>query len=534
MGRARTVAWLAAAFAAGAPLGWYGAIPLKRALLHRSSAVVVAPPAAFQPALAARNHPDAVGSEQVVGASYHGSESRELHRLMSPDSGSSDESAGLGRSQPPRPMDVCGTGVDRRLCVADDTEGAARDNPDGNWMVGMRAPDLPITAGAGLQRFFRYLTESTRGRAVFRAWLKRSGRYHDVVARELADRGMPLDLEAVVFVESGYSPTAISSQGAVGLWQFMPDTARVYGLTVDHDYDERRSVEKATAAATRFLGDLYERFGSWELALAAYDMGYKRLVQQLDDMDADDYWALSRVPGVLPDETVQYVPRVLAVAVLLRNLDRFGFDEVRLDEAVPAENLEVPGGTPLRLVARAAGTSVDKLRALNPELLAARIPDRGIEFDLHVPARGIARARTMLPRLLAGDAEETEGVGDAFDWGSDELPPRRRAPAPTLDADRDAHPVGAPAVDTFVVLYRVDEGETLSAIARRFGVSESRIIADNHLDPEAQLPTGRVLELHPPKAIAPAPTEDRTLDSRAPSAAPRSVPDSPKLLAHKP
>jgi len=154
----------------------------------------------------------------------------------------------------------------------------------------------------------------------------------------------------------------------MGLWQFMPGTAHVYGLAVDEDFDERRSIEKATDAGTRYLSDLYERFGSWELAMAAYDMGYGRLTQRVQELSTNDYWTLSLVRGAIPDEALAYVPKVIAVALLLRNLDRFGFDEVQQDQPMTSSELEVPGGTPLRLVARAAGTSVERLRVLNPEL----------------------------------------------------------------------------------------------------------------------------------------------------------------------
>jgi membrane-bound lytic murein transglycosylase D len=338
------------------------------------------------------------------------------------------------RPQTSHPSSVCGTGPERRLCNADDVDPGSAPAPEGNWMVGLRAPDLPVHASVRVERFFRYLTESTNGRKLFRAWLKRSGRYHDVVARALHDRGMPQDLEALVFVESGYSPTAVSSEGAMGLWQFMPGTAHVYGLAVDEDFDERRSVEKATEAGVRYLSDLYERFGSWELAMAAYDMGYGRLTQRVQELSTNDYWTLSLVRGAIPDEALAYVPKIIAVALLLRNLDRFGFDEVQQDPPLTASALDVPGGTPLRIVARAAGTSVERLHQLNPELLSAYVPDRGTTIPLNVPSRGVARANTMLPRLLAhfhpGAGGTEEGVDDRFDWGSEELlpTPTRRAP----------------------------------------------------------------------------------------------------------
>ena len=370
-----------------------------------------------------------------------------------------------------------------------------------------------------MERFFKYLTESTAGRKVFRSWLKRSGRYHDIVARHLQERGLPQDVEALAFVESGYSPTAVSSEGATGMWQFMAGTARAYGLAVDGDYDERRSVEKSTDSATRYLSDLYERFGSWELAFAAYDMGYGRLTHRIQDVSTNDYWTLSLVPGALPDEALAYVPKVLAVALVLRNLDRFGFDDVPTDSPVSVSDMEVPGGTPLSLVARAAGTSVDQLRMLNPEILTSTVPDRLTPLSIHLPSRGLARASTMLPRLLSRwrPQESDERVDDGFDWGTDELAPVRRRTAPSgpwndplaasgRDAANESEPSDDPGADDppagapVVVFYRVDDGETLAMIARRFGVRASRIIADNHLDPVAKLQKGMLLRISAPRA----------------------------------
>ena len=431
---------------------------------------------------------------------------------------------------------MCGTGVERRLCNADDVDPGAVAAPAGNWMVGLRAPDIPVHASVRVERFFRYLTESTGGRKLFRNWLKRSGRYHDVVARALHDRGMPQDLEALVFVESGYSPTAVSSEGAAGLWQFMPGTAHVYGLAVDEDYDERRSIEKSTEAATRYLSDLYERFGSWELAMAAYDMGYGRLTQRVQELSTNDYWTLSLVRGAIPDEALAYVPKIIAVALLLRNLDRFGFDEVSLDPPMMASELEVPGGAPLRIVARAAGTSVERLRQLNPELLTGSVPDRGTPISIRVPSRGVARANTMLSRLLAHwhpGAEER--VDDGFDWGADELlsTPSRRTPrisfwddpmggSPPSNAsidvpapaalDREAAEGSAAEGETAVVFYRVDDGETLPGIARRFGIRASRVVADNRLDPAAKLQKGMLLKLHVPRTALSRLASERPLD----------------------
>jgi membrane-bound lytic murein transglycosylase D len=532
---ARTAALLTSVFSAGITLG-YGAVPTQFTRAVGASLGLAPSHEASVAAPSVSPGTDPSAAVAAAGPAY-GGESSELRVLRSPEFEVFGERSGAPRPQTSRPSSVCGTGVDRRLCAADDADPQAPAGAQANWMVGLRAPDLPVHASVRVERFFRYLTESTNGRKLFRNWLKRSGRYHDVVARALHDRGLPQDLEAVVFVESGYSPTAVSSEGAVGLWQFMPGTAHVYGLAVDEDYDERRSIQKATDSAIRYLSDLYERFGSWELAMAAYDMGYGRLTQRVQELSTNDYWTLSLVRGAIPDEALAYVPKVIAVALLLRNLDRFGFDEVQQDAPLLSSELDVPGGTPLRLVARAAGTSVDRLHLLNPELLTGFVPDRGTQMTLHVPSRGVARANTMLPRLLQHwhpGAEEREG--DGFDWGSDELgaapaarrvprmsslwndpfatPGAGRPPIDTQDPEAAERDQGADTTDgeTVVVFYRVDDGETLAGIARRFGIRSARIVVDNRLDPSAKLQKGMLLKLHVPRAALSRLASERPLD----------------------
>jgi membrane-bound lytic murein transglycosylase D len=543
---ARTAALLTSVFSAGITLG-YGAVPAQVTRALSSRVGLTAPVQQETGYVAPTGAPIGPGTSALPAGTSHGPESSELQVLRSPEfemfgeraaAAHGEHGPAVPRPQTSRPSSVCGTGPERRLCNADDVDPGSAPAPEGNWMVGLRAPDLPVHASVRVERFFRYLTESTSGRKLFRAWLKRSGKYHDVVARALHDRGMPQDLEALVFVESGYSPTAVSSEGAMGLWQFMPGTAHVYGLAVDEDFDERRSVEKATEAGVRYLSDLYERFGSWELAMAAYDMGYGRLTQRVQELSTNDYWTLSLVRGAIPDEALAYVPKIIAVALLLRNLDRFGFDEVQQDPPLTSSALDVPGGTPLRIVARAAGTSVERLHQLNPELLSAFVPDRGTTIPLNVPSRGVARANTMLPRLLAhfhpGAGGGEEGVDDRFDWGSEELlpSPTRRAPRtsslwndpmttqptprPSLEmaeaAEREPEDSASAEADTAVVFYRVDEGETLPGIARRFGIKTARVVADNRLDPAAKLQKGMLLKLHVPRSALSRLASERPLD----------------------
>ncbi len=293
--------------------------------------------------------------------------------------------------------------------------------PPPSWLTNLQPIDLPIDRPERVGRALQWLTGTERGRDFAIAGIRRSGRYAAEISRMLYARKLPRALLAVAMVESGFKPDAVSPAGAAGLWQLMPATAQDAGLVVADHYDERRGFEKATGAALDLLGALHLSTGSWDLALAAYDLGLGRLRKTLARYDADDYWTLVETEGALPDETRAYVPMVLACALLLENLDAFGLEGVERDRPAPAVDLEVPAGTKLAVVARAAATSLVALRALNPEILAGdAVPDEAL--SLHLPADGLSRARVMLPTLLAGGADFepwTLSVPADFDWGGD-------------------------------------------------------------------------------------------------------------------
>ncbi len=286
------------------------------------------------------------------------------------------------------------------------------------WMSGLRKLDIPFNSYPRIEKYVHYWTASNEGRRIFRTWLRRSGKYRAEVDKALGSRKLPMDLAALVFVESGFSPTAKSKAGAVGLWQLMPATAKEFGLIVEKDYDERRSVAKSSEAAVDHLASLYGKLGAWENVLAAYDLGARALYKKQQAFEASDFWNLSQIEGALPKETVRYVPQILAFALVLKNLDRFGYDTLKLEMPVVTSDLDVPAGVPLALVAQASGTSVAKLRELNPEFLRDYVPDAATV--VHIPAGGLARARVMLPHLLFDMESSPDQAGQPeFDWGKE-------------------------------------------------------------------------------------------------------------------
>jgi membrane-bound lytic murein transglycosylase D len=357
---------------------------------------------------------------------------------------------------------------------------------------------------------------------MFETWLKRSGKYQDMIQAELRDRRLPEDLIWLAMIESGFDAKARSPAGAVGLWQFMPATGEVYGLMQNRHFDQRRNPRLATQAAAHHLRDLYMRFGQWDLALAAYNMGYEQLLNAIDRYGTSDFNELSRQEAI-PSETAAYVPKIMAAAIVANNLEHFGFDKVEPSRPVDAAEIAVPPGTPIKALAKAAGVSTSTVRGLNPDILGDRVPPGRGDFLLMVPADTLARARAALPGLIDTDQLGVEdSVLDPVDLvggrepsrkvraPSDDddsllslLPPpkRRRALRDALDRDRDDgddEDLMRPSrkrKGRETVMYKVGVGDTLLGIARQFAVDIDDLARENGLEASSKLREGALLRL---------------------------------------
>ena len=212
---------------------------------------------------------------------------------------------------------------------------------------------------------------TTDKRDEFATYLARSGRYSELIREQLADRGMPQDLLYLAMIESGFNPKAYSRAHASGIWQFISDTGKRYGLDINRAVDERNDPVKATDAALDYLSDLHDRFGSWYLAAASYNTGENRvgrIMRQETGSEKgtdEDYYAIW---DRLPRETRDYVPLMIAAARIAKNPAQYGFDEIELYQ--PWEFVEkiFDPATPLASIARSAGTTVSAIRQLNPHL----------------------------------------------------------------------------------------------------------------------------------------------------------------------
>ena len=310
----------------------------------------------------------------------------------------------------------------------------------------LRLPDLRLSVTRQALRYVQLFSGTDRGRRMYATWLKRSGRYQELIRAEFRDWRLPEDLLWVVMVESGFDPRATSPAGAVGLWQFMPSTGDVYGLTRNSMLDERRNPTHATRAAAHHLRDLFLRFGNWDLALAAYNMGYGQLADAMGKHGTSDFAELAR-RGAIPDETAAYVPKIAACAIIANNLERFGFETVELAPPIEAGEVAVLAGTSLRVVAQAAGVGTSLIRALNPDILGDHVPQGHGDYLVMVPIGSVSQARAALPVMMVTDAAvlgepATQGPGNVVvggnllrrHWRQDEqvpvgarLDPRHRA-----------------------------------------------------------------------------------------------------------
>jgi membrane-bound lytic murein transglycosylase D len=344
----------------------------------------------------------------------------------------------------------------------------------------------------------------------FAAALERGGRYLPHIREVFASEGVPQDLAYLALVESAFKTGALSRAKAKGVWQFIPETGRRFGLTQDWWVDERSNPEKSTRAAARFLKELHDMFGDWNLAMAAYNWGPGRVSRALDRTGGEDYWSIRRT-GYMPRETRNYVPMIHAAIVLAKAPEKYGF-EITPEPALTYETVAVKEATDLRLVAECMGTGVWAVQQLNPELRRLATPNRS--FPLKVPtgrAEGVQKCLDEIPaskrvtfrthtvargQTLSSVARmygaKVADVASANDLGSGKrlakgteliIPVARTAavkPPATTRAPQTASASEIPAPPVRIE-HLVKSGDTLATIASRYGTTIRQLMAWNKL-----------------------------------------------------
>ena len=234
-----------------------------------------------------------------------------------------------------------------------------------------------------INKFINYFTKTEKGRVFFKQTYRRQGYFRDRIEEIFDEYNIPVDLIYLSMIESGFQVDVRSSAGAVGLWQFMPSTGRIFGLRVDKWIDERKDFEKSTYAAVKYLRSLKKKFGSWELAMAGYNSGDLTVRDAIVNHKSRDFWYLSQ--HTFPKQTKDYVPQILAVIHISKNLNKFGFSNKIVSPMDQIEKVELPPQTSLNYIAKISDISYSRLKKMNPSLLRdITPPDK--PYSIYVPA----------------------------------------------------------------------------------------------------------------------------------------------------
>lgn len=308
--------------------------------------------------------------------------------------------------------------------------------------------DFPVVDNEKVRYFVNYFSGPVH--KTMRAWLERSTRYLPMMQEVFAETGLPRDLVYLAMIESGFNNKALSRARASGPWQFMEGTGRMYGLSNDWWYDERRDPEKATRAAARHLADLYRMFdGDWYLAMAAYNAGAGKIRRAIERYETRDFWELTH-GAYLKDETKHYVPKMLAALMIAKHPERYGFTDLSYQEPLAYELVELDSVTDIEVIARLAGSDYETIKRLNPELKRWSTPPGKTGYPVRLPV----------------------GSALAFAEQYAQLPVNQRA--------------------NFVA-HKVVKGDTPAALARRYGVRTDDLLRFNQVRDARSLRVGQNL-----------------------------------------
>jgi len=371
--------------------------------------------------------------------------------------------------------------------------------------------DLPLVVNDYVAGFINYFSNSSAGHAHLRASLERAGKYKDMISRTLKEYGVPQDLIYQAVAESGFQPQALNRRsGAGGMWQFMP-FAGAYGLERNGYFDERFDPEKSTIAYAKYMKYLYEQFGDWYLAMAAYDWGAGNVQRAVARTGYADFWQLYR-HNALPGETKNYVPGILAAVIMAKNPKQYGLTDVVPDAPVRSDMVTTDYAISLPLVADVTNSSVQEIVALNPALLRLTTP-RDIPYDLHLPTgtrqmymdrvKDIPMENRASWRFhVVKEGETLDQIATAMHTRVSEITTVNEIPAgdPPDAGDELVIPVATPGGRA--QRYTARRGDTLVTVADRFGVAVEDLRAWNHLSSNRLTP-GRSLYVAEPVRLAP-------------------------------
>jgi membrane-bound lytic murein transglycosylase D len=396
-------------------------------------------------------------------------------------------------------------------------EGVELELPD----IDLPLSDIPLTFNSKVEYFLYYF--QTSGKPSFSRWLSRSSRYIPMMKEILRGKGLPEDLVYVAMIESGFHLQARSWANAVGPWQFISETGRRYALRIDQWVDERKDPVKATTAAALYLKELYGMFnGDWYLAAAGYNAGENKILRAINMYNTSDFWELSR-GSYLKRETKEYVPKLLAAAIIAKEPARYGFSDIAYLPPIEFDTVTVPTRTDLDLVARLTGTTYASIKELNPDLLHWCTPPNYPDFTLKLPKGtkkkfidGLANVsveqrfteKPLYTRYQTRRNDTIASVARRFNVSPEALTqlnglskrsriagrslivPARQMGAPVSQVQTASAPKKSPKGE-YAKYHVVKKGDTLESLARKFNVSAKLLSAWNNLKGKIALKPGR-------------------------------------------
>jgi membrane-bound lytic murein transglycosylase D len=379
--------------------------------------------------------------------------------------------------------------------------------------------DIPIVINAQVEQFIHYF--QTRGRKAFSNWLARSEKYIPSMRALLKENGLPEDLVYLALIESGFNPYAYSRAKASGPWQFIYLTGKRYGLMSNWWIDERRDPEKSTVAAAKYLKDLYDMFECWYLAAAGYNAGEKKIAAAMKRYRTEDFWELTKY-RYLKRETKDYVPQMIAAALIAKDPERYGFVGIEYQEPLRYVKVKVPEVTDLRHVAQACEVTLDEIKELNPELSRWCTPPNLPDYEIKIPFGKKELFSQNFPNLYPGERFQFKThvikKGDTFSkiarlYRVDLEPilemnrlnkksrlsagmnlliplPKDESPKPDRMAKKKSRKTDHGSRPSEKTTYTIKKGDTLWSIANEMGVNLGALSRWNNLYPEKKLMPG--------------------------------------------
>jgi len=383
--------------------------------------------------------------------------------------------------------------------------------------------DIPIVINAKVEQFVQYFQTTARDR--FSNWLARSEKYIPFMRNLLKENGLPEDLVYLALIESGFNPYAYSRSKASGPWQFIYLTGKRYGLTSNWWIDERRDPEKSTMAAAKYLKDLYDMFECWYLAAAGYNAGENKIATAMKRYRTEDFWELIKY-RYLKQETKDYVPQMIAAALIAKDPEKYGFVGIEYQEPLRYDKVKVPEVTDLRLIAHACEVTVDEIKDLNPELSRWCTPPNFPDYEIKIPfgkkeifsknfeilypgekfqfKTHIVKKRDTLPkiaRLYRVDLEPILEINrlnkkSRLSRGMNLLIPLPKDPDPKqANAAKEKFDGMGQNSKPIETTYTIKRGDSLWSIANETGVNIGALSRRNNLYPEKKLMPGDKLKI---------------------------------------